>query len=219
MAKVSGPEEFFEVFRDQKQPRPQPEREERAEPVREQRPAPMQVLAATAPAKTVTLKVTTLLYLAACGVLLIVLSYIVGMAQRSEPSRGALKPAGGVGQQRESDIALQQGPANPVVHGEQLPAPIDNVMTGKVLQVATYPNTEAMMKRASEWAEQIRKQPDIISSGARVQAVKEGNSIILIVGGFPSAQDPAAQKALGAATRMEYRGQKVFQRPFFRNAP
>ena len=220
MAKLSGPEEFFEVFREK-----QPEEGRSQQPVGQ---IPIQAPPSFRQEKTVTLKVRTLVIAGTSSVLLMVLSYLVGAAGRPEQNKGPLQAGGGRRQQERQglpggrgvdDAGLRAGQTNgtPPVDGR---TDTDPSRRGKyVLRIITYRNTATGRKLAGELELFLKEHPVLSSHAVSVGAdVRPREGIVIYVGPFDSRKSSKAKVIKEAVKKMRYKGQPLGE-PAFMNSP
>jgi len=235
MAKLSGPEEFFEVFQ-KKRPEQGGERPI-DDPHAERAQAPPQE------SKTVTVEVRTLVTAGACAVLLIVLSYFVGLSRHPESASPDRRPVGRApgepvqqpGENRPGDNVIREAgvdrPATP--HGVR-PASSDNgegpvgppnappAMQRKmlVLQVASYnKDTPANRKYAYGLIQYLKEQRELRAAAVYVFLhVTKKRQLAVWISPFTSPHSATARKIEAAVKKMKYMGHD-FKRAFFTEIP
>ena len=199
MAKLSGPEEFFEVFRHpkrtdrpdapgeplQKQPEPQAARPDLAFP------------GGSPPAEgTIAVKVSSLAFAGVCALLLMILAYFAGLANAPEPV--AKQPIAG-------------GPINP--DGRAQPA------GGWELLVVSYAKTTVNERVANEVANVLADVAAVKACPVRVFTRDTGSTLNVVVGPFQSPQDPGALKVREAITGLVAHNKRPFKSASFVRAP
>ena len=224
MARLSGPEEFFEVFHDEKTQ--QPRGEQPAEHVARQSTA------SSAPREnTVTVRVRTLVIAGMCSVLLIALSYLVGLSNReaSAPRQAGAPPVGGIKGKEPTDqvdrVGHQddggQGNVAPDsgngtgsdAGGEQAPQP-----KGYILVVATYDKTAVGAQYAKEVEGYLKKQKELDAYLVYKATLLTERHRIVYVGPFTSTRSETAKAVHQAVKRMSYRGRR-FNDAYFLKLP
>jgi len=207
MAKLSGPEEFFEVFR-QKQDEPAP----RQEPPLTNQPAESRpafdaadLTGKPSTEKTITVKASTALFAAVCVLLLMILSYFAGVAQRT-PAKPESKKLPAVSRGTES------GQQPPVV------APGRTVETGPrfELQTVSYNNNALGKKLAGEATKSLNDMSVVATSGARAYFYESGSKVIVAIGPFSSDRSLTAKQVESAVKAAPYAGQRPFRSAWFR---
>lgn len=220
MAKLSGPEEFFEVFSDKQ-----------AKQSSGDRPAenlPVEPRVGLAPReKTVTIQVRTLAIACASAVLLIVLSYFVGLSHRPEArplGRGADQPGGrshtngptnlaGAVDDRDDDSGRSvsgQSDGDPSSSG----GTVQEARRDYVLVVASYNKTPLEAQYANEVVSYLKQQEELDSIPASIGTRVMGPHLVVCIGPFSSTKSKTARKAFEAVRRMSYRG-KTFDDALF----
>ncbi|NQT21753.1 MAG: hypothetical protein HQ592_18760 [Planctomycetes bacterium] len=225
MAKLSGPEEFFEVFSDKQAGRPPADRLSDDHPVEARiAPAPRD--------KTVTIQVRTLVIGCMSAALLIALSYFVGLSNRPEaqpPGPLAGRPAGG---------SVTNGPADPA---DLVGSPDDSAdgnaaaqsdgeaanaagavqqpqREGYILLVATYDNTAVNVQYAKEVVSYLKQQKELRLSPVSIGTLVTGRHLVVCIGPFPSTKSETARRIHEAVKGMSYKG-RPFNDAYFIKMP
>lgn len=195
MAKLSGPEEFFEVFRHQKrtdrpdapheQPAQAPGQAAQPENARTELSFPAGQVSAE---KIVPVKVSTLVFAAVCAVLLMILSFFAGVATRPDPAKDQIKQPGLTGR-----AGLTPGENRPIT-----PSSGEPVTGGWELQVVSYAKNPANRKNASDWAQYFNEIPVMKASMVRAFIRESSTHVSVVVGPFQSPQSAAALKVRAA---------------------
>jgi len=206
MAKASGPEEFFEVFR---QRRGQETRETAEPPRPGSGPLPF-----GGGHKTVTMRVRTLVIGACSSLLLMVLCLFVGMAigrprgpaVENRPlihqARGTYGRSGGPNNGSVTERTVETPPGK---HATPPPMPPVAAQKVWVIVVATYQKGAAAREYADDVMKFLREQDVVKSFRVSVGSSEIGNHRLVYVGPFASNSDPIARQMLTAIKRMKYR--------------
>jgi hypothetical protein len=220
MAKLNGPEEFFEVFHRKQAGAPGEKQPD------EQRVARPRVNFGSAE-RTVTLKLRTLVIGAASSVLLMILCYFVGVAGRSQPPTepGGQRPVQGVSVSESTEgggPGADAGEATRMGVGQNEASSADNAAqpprTGYVLVVAAYEQTATGRNYAYEVIEHLKKQEVIRTSPVSVGAFVMGNHLTVCIGPFASSKSASARRVEQAVKNMTYRD-KAFSDAYFTKTP
>ena len=221
MAKLSGPEEFFEVFR-RDDPNKPPAPAEPEQPHDEQRqPAPALVFPAglaTKPAgeKTIAVRFSTLIFTAVCVLLLMVLSYFAGKANRSDaaanrPAKPSAMPAKPQFPNTFGVNVLNTQPPQAAGQKTQGQQPAASQAEGKVvLEVMRY-NDASRVKSADELTAFLKGLPAVRSNAVGVGYDVNGNDIVVWIGPFISDRSQAAREVQNEVINSPYNGRKRFQ--------
>lgn len=182
MAKLSGPEDFFEVFSDKQAKQSSGDRPAEHRPL-EPRVGP------ASQGKTVAIQVRTLVIACISAVLLIVLSYFVGLSNRPEarPLGSKANQPGG-----RSDIGGATDQAGAVDDrdedaGRSAPAP----RKAWVLRVASYVENEKNRKLAAKLKEHVEENVDV-AAYVFPHVTEDGRYRVVCIGPFESKDDPSA---------------------------
>jgi|GEM_PF-2944059 len=215
MAKLTGPEEFFEVFRHDKD-QPAPAKKPESQPVEQpqiQPAADAGLAARPGSEKTIPVKPSTLAFAGVCVVLLMILSYVAGQANAPDK-----QPAGQTGTPQKQKPPVpplsalgdagtrQTGGVTPQSQRHQLQA------RGVELRVIKYPNDAGGESAALAAINFIKTQEAIRRNAVSVGSYKDGNLIIVAVKPFESDRSPAAVEVWKALEDATYLGMKRFKK-------
>jgi len=212
MAKMTGPEEFFEVFRSKKseQQQPPPQTEKRLPQEQPARPQTVMPYGSSTRPMTVTVKVSTLAVAGISAGLLVILAFLIGRATStgSEPApgppRGHEEIARGTGQQPPVGT-VNGGEQPPQQSGLETAAPPVASRGRWVVQVATYGDDQRQRDIANSVMQFLQGVPEVGQTGSFVGAVKLGNNHVIWVGPFESRTSQKAQIVLNAVRNAEFR--------------
>ena len=201
MAKLSGPEEFFEVFR---HPKRSDRPEAQGEPLKTQTEPPTARPDLAFPAgkvpgeNTVTVKVSTLVFAGVCALLLMILAYFAGMANAPEPAADKGPIAGG---------AVNTGlPANP--------------SGGWELQMVSYGMSTENRRQANRVVAALAERPEVRACPvARVFTRETSNRITVVIGPFQSPDEPSAQRLREKMVGLISNGKRLFAGASFVRMP
>jgi len=207
MAKLSGPEEFFEVFHER---RGQPPKE----PLPPAGPQPGQSPFGGDRPKTVTITVRTLMAGIFSSLLLMVLCVFVGMAIAKAPStqgvqgepRPLVQQTGRPGGSQERPVdtgsaGIGEGEAPP---DNREAAPPQPPQQQKVWVIAVVSYAPSAREYADEFRKFLTEQDFVKSFRVHVGCDIVGNKRLVYVGPFASADDPIAKNMLAAIRKMRY---------------
>ena len=195
MAKLSGPEEFFEVFSDKQARQSSGDRPAENLPVKPRG-------GRASREGTVTIQVRTLAIGCACAVLLIVLSYFVGLSHRTEArplGRGKGLPPGNGGSSRAGqgatmgDGSVSVGPGagaagdDASAGGAQATAP----RKAWVLKVASYVENQKNKKLAAKLQQYVEENVDV-AAYVFPYVTDDGRHRVVCIGPFKSKDDLSA---------------------------
>jgi len=206
MAKLRGPEEFFEVFHEKDSEEPQAARPAAGGPAQT-------TLGFNAAQKTVTIEVRTLAIAGACALLLVVLSYFVGLSRHPEAPAGGQKPVvRKIGQTPQDRRDVEPARPNDRRVGRKAGDTDDGdgvpvLQKLLVLQVATYDYTLTQRGYADDLMQYLKERRELRSSPVHIfPHVTKNKKLIVCVGPFESTRSPTARKIIAAVHSMSYRG-------------
>ena len=214
MAKLSGPEEFFEVFRHDKD-QPAPSQKPEPPPSADQPPA--QPAAGIGPAarpgaeKTIPVKMSTIVFAGVCVVLLMILSYIAGQANAPEKQAGT--PAGAAPKQLPPPLSSLGNTGG----GRQdaMPAQPErprSQASGVELRVNRYPNDSDGEKAAIAVVKFLNTLPAVRHNAVNVGYYRDGKLIVVAIAPFESDRSPAALEVWNAVEDATFANRKPFKK-------
>ena len=155
----------------------------------------------------------TLAIAGACALLLVVLSYFVGLSMRPDvtpPERSGVVEGTGDTARQEQQVAPveRQGydvNRDPGGVGNTDPVPVPPKLM--VLQVATYDDTPTQRGYADDLMQYLKERRELRSSPVHIfPHVTKNKKLVVCIGPFESARSQTARKIMAAVHSMSYRG-------------
>ena len=214
MAKLSGPEEFFEVFRHDKQPAPGTGKPEQP-PVGQQQPTPAPVYLTSLAAKpssenAIQVRFSTLIFAGVCVVLLMVLSYFAGKEANRPVAPGSQVKAPAV---PPKDFPPGRFGTNLVNQHPQTPGRQSAVGQAEgrfELEVMRYRIEGGGEALARDLTAFLKTLPTIRSNAVGVGYDPRGTEFVVWIGPFISDRSQAAREVQNEVMNTPYNGKKRF---------
>jgi len=213
MAKLSGPEEFFEVFRHDKDQPAQARKPEPAEQPQIQPVADVGLSARPGAEKTISVKMSTLAFAGVCVVLLMILSYVAGQANAPDKQPGG--PAGAAQKPKQSPpplSSLGNTTGNKQDARQAQPDRPRQQATGIELRVNRYPNDSDGEKAAIAVVKFLNTLPAVRNNAVNVGYYKQGNLIVVAIAPFESDHSPAAAEVWNTVSDATFANRKPFKK-------